>query len=88
MSAIGRLIVDAGGQALVIVVIKIVGDASLGADQVDKDRSPPRSGLTSKLSIGGCVQKVRCKAVIICPAGIVVITLTFYRWEAVFYDVR
>ena len=33
----GGLIVDAGVQALVVVVVKIVGDASLRVDQVGKN---------------------------------------------------
>jgi len=35
---IGRLVVDAGVQPLVIVVVKIVGDAVLGLGQVGKNR--------------------------------------------------
>ena len=38
MSVIGCLIANAGVQALVIVVVKIVGDAGLGVGQVGKNR--------------------------------------------------
>ena len=37
MSVIGCLIVDAGVQALVIVVVKIIGDAALRSGQVGKN---------------------------------------------------
>jgi len=33
----GCLVVDAGVQALVVIVVKIVGDASLRVDQVGKN---------------------------------------------------
>lgn len=37
MSMIGCLVADTGMQALVIVVVKIVGDAGLCVDQVGKN---------------------------------------------------
>ena len=37
MSAIQRLVANAGVQAVVIVVVKIVGDAVLGLGQVGKN---------------------------------------------------
>ena len=37
MSVIGRLIADAGVQAFVIVVVKIIGDAGLRVGQVGKN---------------------------------------------------
>ena len=37
VSVIGRLIVDAGVQALVVVVVKIVGDAGLRVGQGGKN---------------------------------------------------
>ena len=37
MSAIRRLVANAGVQAVVIIVVKIVGDAGLRVDQVDKN---------------------------------------------------
>jgi len=37
MSAIRRLVANAGVQAVVIVVVKIVGDAGLRVGQVDKN---------------------------------------------------
>ena len=36
MSVVRRLIVDAGAQALVVIVVKIIGDAGLRVDQVGK----------------------------------------------------
>ena len=38
MSVIGRLIANAGVQALMIVIVKIVGNADLGIGQVGKNR--------------------------------------------------
>ena len=38
VSVIGRLIANAGVQALMIVVVKIVGNADLGVGQVGKNR--------------------------------------------------
>ena len=37
MSVIGCLVVDAGMQALVIVVVKMVGDAALRVSQISKN---------------------------------------------------
>ena len=37
MSVIRRLVADAGMQPLVLVVVKIVGDAALGVGQVGKN---------------------------------------------------
>ena len=37
MSAIRRLVANAGVQTVVIVIVKIVGDAGLRVDQVDKN---------------------------------------------------
>ena len=37
VSTIGYLVVDAGVPALVVVVVKIVGDAGLRVDQVGKN---------------------------------------------------
>ncbi|GAC1593517.1 MAG: hypothetical protein NVS3B25_15450 [Hymenobacter sp.] len=37
MSKIGGVVVDAGMQALVMVVVRIIGDAALGVGQVGKN---------------------------------------------------
>lgn len=39
MSAVRRLVVNTGMQALVVIIIKIVGDADLGVSQVGKHGS-------------------------------------------------
>ena len=49
VSVIGRLIANAGMQALLIVVVKIVGNADLGVGQVGKT-GHSRSSSTSVLS--------------------------------------